>query len=734
LSRPFESNGSPPASHSAAAIRYLAAAALSGGLAAIVLEVWNADPSIPLVQRLSGDALFYEMLVKGMIDNGGYLHNRFLGMPWGQELYDYPLADQLHLLVLKLLSPLAGGPGAAINLYFLASFPLVAICGLAALRQLGVSGATALVASVLFSLLPFHFLRGETHLFLALYYLVPLVLMVALWLALDIPLTTRDAPRRLVARGYVAIVVMILSGIAGIYHAFFSGFFVAMSGIAGAASRRSRRPLLAAAALVAILLGTLVVALSPSLLYVAREGRNPLAAVRLQSEAETYGLKLAHLVLPIQEHRFPPFAKLRRQYDHARRMWPSENENRTAALGLVASFGFLCLTARIVFGWPRFREDDPLLQLARLALGAVLLTITGGFASLVSLLVSPAVRGYNRVSVFIAFLCLAAVAIALDRLRESWTSRRVPFWCFLAALLTVGVLDQTSPSFVPPYAALAETLRSDRDFVRSIESTLPADAMVFQLPRVAFFEGSPVYHTRDYEPVGLYLQSHRLRWSYGAMKGRLADDWQVDLLARPLDDVVERLALVGFAGITVDREAWADEGRDIERRLSELLQAPGVPSPNGRYAFFDLGPFAATLRARLDAQSWTQRREAAWHPTLIAWRGCGTETDPDNGVRRCPLGAEIELRNTASEPRRVVVDAELVPADEQPIDLSLAGTDLSMDFELGATPRSFERTIVLPPGKTALRFAAGNRHPTSSGGAAMIRVLRFWIRDLQRVG
>ena len=732
LSRSTEAHASPPPARSSALVQYLAAAVLSGGLAALVLEVWKADLSIPFLHRVAGDALFYEMLVKGMIDDGGYLHNRFLGMPWGQELYDYPMADQLHLFVLKLVSLMLGDAGATINVYFLASFPLAAVCALAAMRELGVRSGGALVASVLFSLLPFHFLRGETHLFLALYYLVPLVLMVALWLSLDVPLVARRAKRRLVARGYVAVLVMVLSGVAGIYHAFFSGFFLAVGGIIGAVSHRSRRPLASALALIAVLFATIVAALSPSLLYVAREGRDPLAARRLQSEAETYGLKLVHLVLPIQEHRFAPFAKLRRQYDHARRAWPSENENTTATLGLVGSFGFLCLGARLVFGWPRAGDDDLFAPLARLALAAVLLTTTGGFSSLVSLLVSPELRGYNRVSVFIGFLSFFAVAIALDGLRARWTGGRSTLWILLAALLALGALDQTSPSFIPPYAALADTFGSDRDFVRRIESSLAPDAMVFQLPHVAFFEGLPVNRTRDYEPVSLYLQSHRLRWSYGAMKGRDADDWQIDLLERSLDDAAERLALVGFGGITVDRAGYADDGSDIERRLSALLRTSGVHSANGRYVFFDLAPFTATLRASLDEESWKRRQEGAWHPTLIAWRGCSAETDPDVGVRRCPLGAEVELHNTAGEARNVVVDAELATADGEPLELSLAGAELSMDLEVGAAPRSVARTILLPPGKHTLRFTLANRHaaPTSRVPFAVIRVVQFRIRDV----
>jgi phosphoglycerol transferase len=257
--------------------------------------------------------------------------------------------------------------------------------------------------------------------------------------------------------------------------------------------------------------------------------------------------------------------------------------------------------------------------------------------------------------------------------------------------------------------------------------------MIFELPHLSFFEGLPVNRTYDYEPVSLYLQSRQLRWSYGAMKGRDAGDWQLDLLDRPLEEVVERLALVGFAGITVDRQGYSDGGGDIERRLAGLLQASAVQSANGRYVFFDLAKFAGALRASTDGESWARRQEAALHPTLVSWRGCSSEAEPDSGVHRCAPGAEVELRNTASVPRRVTVEAELAAADGEPLEVSLASPLLSADLMLGAKPRSFARTILLPPGNHPLRFTLPDRPTAPSSRAALpaFRVLEFRVRNLE---
>ena len=60
----------------------------------------------------------------------------------------------------------------------------------------------------------------------------------------------------------------------------------------------------------------------------------------------------------------------------------------------------------------------------------------------------------------------------------------------LLVVLAVGVLDQTSTAYKPPYAALEAEYRSDGDFVAAIEERLPAGAMVFQLPYHPFPGGA----------------------------------------------------------------------------------------------------------------------------------------------------------------------------------------------------------------------------------------------------
>src|SRR5271156_2446348 len=175
-------DSSPGASRARASVRACAlllegllAATLSVLTAVWVLRLWRGDLALPLRYSPVDDTKFYLMLIKGIVDHGWYSSNSSLGAPFGQRLVDYPQgADSLNLLLIRFLALFSSNPALIINLFFLATFALTGFTAHLVLRALGVSGPSAGVAAVLFSVLAYHFFRGESHLFLSAYYAIPL--------------------------------------------------------------------------------------------------------------------------------------------------------------------------------------------------------------------------------------------------------------------------------------------------------------------------------------------------------------------------------------------------------------------------------------------------------------------------------------------------------------------------------------------------------------------------------
>jgi phosphoglycerol transferase len=321
-------------------------------------------------------------------------------------------------------------------------------------------------------------------------------------------------------------------------------------------------------------------------------------SARVSGDAETYALKISQLLLPVSGHRLPALAALKSNYWQAA---PLVNENDQATLGLVGSLGFVFL-----LGWAALRllganlkwlnrDDQQTLSLtALLTLASTLLATIGGLGSVFALVVSPQIRSYNRISIFIGFFALLAVVLLIDRAgaRLLRPSAKGFYYFGLALLGAIGLSDQTTPGFVPDYSSVRAAFRSDARFVREIEKKVPPGAMIFQLPYMTYPEAS------SYDLARGYLHSRTLRWSYGAMMNERSDLWTRSAQEQPAPEMVRRLAEAGFSGIYLDRKLLSDRGPAAEEELSRILGEQPLISQESQLSFFSLEAYKATVAAR----------------------------------------------------------------------------------------------------------------------------------------
>jgi hypothetical protein len=283
-------------------------------------------------------------------------------------------------------------------------------------------------------------------------------------------------------------------------------------------------------------------------------------------------------------------AKLKETYRSGlRQMGPYlDNEGNSASLGILGAFGFLVSLLAFAFsrGGPK---DDALLTAGFLNLAAVLLATVGGFGAMIAV-VLPQIRAYNRISVFIAFASIVAVAVLADRALTRWSGgfQRTAVAALLVALTMLAVLDQTPPTLaVQPTQAAA--YRADAVLASAVASALPDGAAVFQMPYMPFPEpGGPFFGMGDYDPLRGYLHSDGLRWSYGAMKGRSDDAWQKSTAALAAPGLVRELRARGFDAVWVQLNGYEDGGAEVKAGLMRELGEPIATSPGGVFAVWRL--------------------------------------------------------------------------------------------------------------------------------------------------
>jgi hypothetical protein len=390
----------------------VAAGSLVAALA--VLQPWRSpnlhEPFWPAL-----DTPILLAAIEGIDEHGWYLDNPNLGAPLGQHLNDFPVNanDGLHLALIKAFSLFADSPGLILNAFVIVSFPLCALSAFVAMRWLGISRAAAVVPAILFSLMPYHFWRiGAGHDFLGSYVAAPLGTVLALGVLSGRALV---GTRRRTLATFAACAVVALTGT---YYAAFTLFLVAFAVlVALLRPERRRAAVTSAVVVITTIVVVLAAGLAPTFLYRHEHGPNPSVAGRTLRDTEVFSLTLTSLVLPPAVHRVPQFARPSTKYAAASDL----RAEGSAWPGTAALLGLLLLSlaglSRLAGGRRSgLLADVRMVEAATLGAGAFILATVGGGSSLIATLVTTQIRGWDRITVFLGFLGLLAVAIAVDRL------------------------------------------------------------------------------------------------------------------------------------------------------------------------------------------------------------------------------------------------------------------------------------------------------------------------------
>ena len=695
---------------------HLIALLLCAGVFVLLFQPWQRDPRIPIY---SGDGLVHTGWISNIVETGWFESNDRIGYPGRQDLRDFPSTDALHHLTFKLLALFTTDAFQLFNIFYVLTFPLTTFTSLFVLRRLGVSGAIAIVMSLLYVFQPYHLLRAG-HLLLSAYYLAPFACLIALRIFQDRPYLAREDEARSRRRGdaITAAVLCAAIGASGAYYAFFSCFLILIGGLAGAWTNRRWTPLLRASGMCAIAFMAFLASAASALEHRLSEP-NADVAERHPADAETYGLKIVQMLMPIRGHRVGALRNLEGAYTLGQT--PLINENTTAALGLVGAIGLVSLLIRAAFyrGTGRGHSFD---GLAVMTLAAVLLGTIGGFSSAFSFVVSPWIRSYNRISIFIAFMALAASGLLLEAARRRWVDRDVgepgasasgvrwrqaAFVLAITLLGALGILDQTHRRMLPDPDAYREGFHNDREFVSHLETTLPEGSPILQLPNCPYphmilrFEN---HEFNGHEHLRPQLHSKTLRWSYGSMPGHRGYLWSRRLDQMALEQQFIVLADAGFQGICINRWGYVDYGTAVLKETEAILGPPGLATKDPRLYYFDLSAFAARLRPPPNEVERERRRDLALNPVLVFWTSGFSEEQihprTKEAYRWGRRSAQFALENGSRKAQTVRLRWTVaVPEVRREHALTIRCDLFTETLKVSPKPIQFERTVVVPPGR-----------------------------------
>ena len=572
---------------------YLIIAAVVTVLLLFVVKLPLDRVDVPYL--FAGDAVDKLAQIQNVAETGWLFHNDRLGYPFGYDRLDFPRFDSLNYAIMGPLAVLSGHVGAAMNLYFIASFYLIAFAAFYSLRRLGLDQGPALVGALVYAFLPYHVLRGVGHLTNGTYFFVPLAILVAVRLAQNrIGLDSPDARRRTLS----AIAVAVLLPLQTPYNGVFFAFLCVTAGLIAFSQRMHWRTLLAAAAILAATGAAFVIEQMPVLMHRAAAEQEAMVAERVPWEAQAYSLQLNQVLLPTSESRSRAITEAKKGFDHAMFLDAPFYEVRNQYIGLFGVLGLGALLwslarasgTRTAAGAQSDRELESTVRIAAMfAIAVLIVAMSSGLCTLIAYWITAKIRAYNRILPFLAFPCLLGAGWAL----QAAARRIASVWLRNAVIALVCVFVLFDVMVRPPFRTHGATSAEydlGRRYFADVEKRLGEGAAVFQLPAVWYPEHPAVNRMGDYEEFKPFLFTRTLRFSYGVAHGRPGYLWGRSVQNLPPADMIAKAHELGFSAILIDNRGYAtDDARRIvtDELTRSLPQAPSI-SEDRRWWLFPL--------------------------------------------------------------------------------------------------------------------------------------------------
>ena len=546
-------------------------------------EAWRVPPGFE-GQGYNGDSLYILSKIKAF--EVGDIHPvlskmvSHLDAPYAANWNDFPGTEEPLLYFVGLLARIIGLFPAA-NIALLAVHILAATAFYVTCRLLRYRASFSMAGALAFAFSRYITYRSFPHLGLAFCWYLPLCILITWW-GLSARVFAVGSARYWFCIG-VAIV-------AGMHFPYYANIFVQLLVLTIFSQLLRRRwrnavPLLHIGA--ATMLAFLLIH-ADTLGYAFQHGANPRAVKRSLASLENISLVPLELILPV-EHRWRRLENFtENRYISQQRDVPRGLKRQLMAysyLGIVGALSLAWLFSLSLFRISRGEAQRVPIHAWQI-LWTLLYAMVGGVNWFLGVLFGIFLfRGGNRFSIVILTLSLLFLVKELSRV---WPKRG---GVLLAALIAgVALWDQLpQPVSVESIEGSGTAISSDRGFVQNLERSLPAAAMIFQLPVVDYPETAK-NGVNCYQMLRPYLYSRDLRFSFGSDKGREREKWQHDVVELAPRDMVEELERIGFAGLLVHTAYYRDGTKKVLSELEPLARSRPVVSSVGDLVFIPLSP------------------------------------------------------------------------------------------------------------------------------------------------
>lgn len=591
-----------------------------------------------------------------------------LNAPFAANWSDYPTVEELTWTLGGIFTRLFG-IHAAYNLCVLSSHLLAGASFYLVARCWGSKPAPAWLGGLCFSASRFLLIRDQAHINVAFAWHVPL-----LWLGARLLWEGGPLERR---HKLLLAFVSFVSAWQNPYYLYFWVLMIVPSLLQGPARGRWRQALPALTTLAWSAFCLLLCNLD-TLLGWMQFGRSTVAFNRSIAALQLYGLRLPELLFPV-EHRWGWLSQFSQMHYYGP-LQPMIGESNTGYFGAI---GVLCALAVTLHGTRSLLRSQAPGFVFAMSLWLVLVCLTGGLNLVGGVFGNITFRATARVCIVL----LAGVLLEACRSSRALSAR----WRWAQGLVVpLGLLalwDQLPLRPDEPPTAPARRAAEDQSVIDQVVAARGARASVFQWPVQAYPEPTVQPSFPPYEPMGLFLLSDALRFSYGDCLGHWNSNWQSALNRLQPAELLAQVERYGFSACVLYPAALPDS----QKPAWHALDARASFTPAKTRQLFLLNP-PPPDKVELPPQLPAFAYGAGWHAQLAAdgWHS-------SSGYGICGLvgdGRPVDVTFQLRSPRiQQTVEIQL---NQRLIWTGSVGADpVPVTLHLGPLRRSGNELIVL---------------------------------------
>ncbi len=555
-------------------------------------DLQNLDFSVPF-RYIGTDEMSILVEAKMVKETGWNIYTDRLAAPYGFDNANNIITG-LHnadTVTTKIFTVITGSYVAGVNLTFITAFYLIALISYIVIRRFNIRRWISVCGAADYAMLPFIFFRNEEHLVLSCYYFVPLLILMCMWIYEDERFLALNKDFFKYKRNIAAIIMMFLIANSGIvYWQFFGCFFLCVTGFANFVRTKKAAYIGKAFVGVAGIVIFIMIGCIPEIIDILGGASGTAGRLRSMPDAEFYGMKIIQLIMPVRGHGISYLESRIQDYNENA---PLVTENNTAYIGIIGVIGLVILIS-VLFKYKK--EDDNInyrriCALSELNIAAILMGTIGGIGTCFFVFISQTLRGFNRISIYIAFFCILTVCIMADIIFDKVAKKSEIFkyiYIIAVSIIFIMCIREQNPDIGLPIEESTAEWNNDSQFISQIEDNMNEGDMIYQLPYHIYPEGGTQNGMYDFELFKGYLHSDTLKWSYGMSYETEEDKWNYETSELEPAKMVEELKNKGFSGIYINRKGYETEEqwKNLETELEMIVGKEPMVSNNGTLSFF----------------------------------------------------------------------------------------------------------------------------------------------------